>query len=314
MWIKGNKINCNLIKKIDFILIKFNCGLCSGSNEIELYDFYLDFFKRRPDYIWETNIKCPNCDGANYHDLKIYTKGIDLIIDVENERLIPEYQTEINKETIHYSLVYPKDRRYLIEIPLEFDIIESIVGNNSYLNYSTAINEIQQLLKKNEINTESTLLKFMYSSIISIFETYLFDLFINIVNSNPSILRKVVEDYKIFDREKIEKSNVFKEYDEIKNAVIKELQKINYHNINVITPLFKKSLSIDFSNQINGLSKMIEIRHDIVHRNGEDFNGNKHNIKLQQIDLLIKKVNEIVNYINKEYEIKNIQILPKDKE
>lgn len=312
MWIKGNTISSDLIKETDFILIKFNCGLCSVSNEIELYDFYFDFFKRRPEYIWETNLKCPNCDGANYHDLKIYINDVNLIIDVKNERLRSEFQTEINQESVFYSLVYPKDRNNLIEIPLEFDIIESIVGNNSYLNYTTAIHEIQELLKKNEINSESTLLKIMYSSIISIFETYLFDLFINIVNSNPKILRRVVENYKIFKREKIDKSNIFIELDEVKNAVIRELQKINYHNISVVVPLYKKSLSIDFSQQVSGLSKMIEVRHDIVHRNGEDFNGKKHNIKIQQINLLIEKTNEIVNYINIEYENKNIQILPKE--
>ena len=297
MWKKGNKIKKELIQGKNFIYFKFNCGLCSCSNEIEFYDFFFEYFERKPDFIWETNIKCSNCESANYHDISLSFENSGLIIKVESEA----EQYPVSQNTVYYSLIEPNIEDYFIEIPIEYDFIDFIVGNSYYNNYSNAINEIQELLKKNEINRENTLLKFIYSSIITIFETYLFDLFINTVNSNPIILRSVVENYKIFNGNKIQITNIFKECSEIKNKVIKELQKISYHNMNVVIPLFKESLSIDFSKKTIDLNKMINIRHDIVHRNGEDFKGNKHNINLQEITKLIEKINEIVNYINEEY-------------
>lgn len=295
MWEKGNKIDQELIHEKNFIYFKFNCGLCSCLTQIEFFDFFFEYFKRKPDFIWETNIKCPHCE-SNYHDISISTENSDLVIKVESEGGV----YPVNQNTVYYSLIETKTKKF-IEIPIEYDFIDFIVGNSYFSNYCNAINEIQELLKKREINSENTLLKFIYSSIITIFETYLFDLFINTVNSNPIILRNVVENYKIFNGTKIQITDIFKEYSEIKNKVMKELQKISYHNMNVVIPLFKESLSIDFSKKTIDLNKMINIRHDIVHRNGEDFNGNKHNINLQEISKLIEKTNEIVIFINEEY-------------
>ncbi len=283
MWVKGNKIKIDKINNNGFLLIRFNCGLCNGKNEILFYSLIPDFFIRRPHYIWSTNIGCTCCEKSNYHDIKIFYEDGFLIFDFENERNHQYFYNNVDKTSISYSLDKEDQNKYMMEIPLDFDAIESIIGNDSFLTFTSSIKEIQELLSKPEIRDENLVLKIIFSNVVTIFETYLSDLIINIINSDRNSLRKIVEDYGIFQKERIEKTNIFNVYETIKDSVISELQKISYHNLRVVIPLYKKTLSIDFADKITGLPEAIEIRHDIVHRNGKDFFGNMHEITLEKI-------------------------------
>ncbi len=224
--------------------------------------------------------------------------------------LVGAYQTNIDKNTIHYSFD-PEDSRFAMDIPFELDVIESIIGNDSYSNYIYSINELREILKVKQVTRESILLKIIYSNIITNLETYLFDLAINLVNSDKNSLRKVVENYGLFNNTKVAKNDIFTEYEAIKDSVISELQKKSFHNLSTVVPLFKKGFNIDFSKKINGLYRAVEIRHDIVHRNGMDFKGNTHNISTSDIKTLILKTNELVDYVNREFEKLEIKISSK---
>lgn len=313
MWTKGNKIHKDIIRDKDFILVKFKCGLCSGHNEYELVGFYADYFIRRPDYVWKTNVECPNCEASQYHDIKVHFKDEHLILDIQCERVSPEWQTEVNQDSVHYSFDQA-DNVHSWDIPFELDATESIIGNDSYSNYIYSITELREILRVKEITREPVLLKMIYSNIITLFETYLSDLVINIVNSDQDSLRKIVEDYGIFDKEKIEKGEIFKLFGGIKGSVIGELQKISFHNLGDVIPLYKRGLSIDFSGKISGLPEAIEVRHDIVHRNGRDFQGNAHTITIHMINTLMSITGDIVGFVNEEFEKKGIKILKEKKE
>lgn len=303
MWKQGNEISMAELQDIDTIFFRFNCGLCGAPNILEFYEFYSDFFLRRPEYKWKDNLECSTCEGANYHDIQLYYQNGFLHLEVENERT--DYmQTEVNPSSIFYNIDRDDIHENTIEIPLEFDFIESIIGNDFYGNYKKSISEIIALIEKSVIAQESTLLKILYSNVISIFETFLSDLIINAVNSHREVLERIVADYQIFGKEKIEKSNIFKEYFSIKENVNDELKKIIFHNLKVVIPLFKQTLEIDFSSKINGLHEAIIIRHDIVHRNGKDFNNMYHMITVDQLSELKKMTSEIVDFVNEEYNLK----------
>ena len=309
MWNKGNKIHKDLIKDKDFILIRFDCSLCLGRNDVELYGFFAEYFIRRPKYNWTTNLGCPNCDKSCYHDINIYYKENYLNLDITAERVNHEWQTEINQESIYFS-IDEKDNTHAMDIPFELDAIESIIGNDSYANYIFSIKKLREILRVKNIVNEDVLLKIIYSNIITNLETYLFDLAINLINSDVHSLRSVVENYGVFEKSKIEKRDIFNEYESIKNSVISELQQKSFHNLKTVIPLFKNGFSINFSHKINDLPKAIEIRHDIVHRNGRDFNGKAHKISLDDIKSLMSKTDELVDFVNQEFEKKNIKIIP----
>jgi hypothetical protein len=267
----------------------------------------LGYFTNRPDHIWDTEVECPACEGSNWQIIEIkYSSGyLRFNINCQNWT---EHPLKVNPNSIFYSLDARDVSQYSMEIPFELDVLESIIGNDSYANYIASITEIKDLLKVPEIQREKVLLKLFFSNTISIFETYLFDLIINAVNSDERTLRKVVQEYKLFEKEKIEKTDIFNTLDTIKADTIRKLQSLLYHNLSVIIPLFKDGLQIDFSHLIRELPEAIAVRHDIVHRNGRDFGGNEHSITIQKVTSLLTSTQEVVDFINHEFETKGIKI------
>lgn len=303
MWKQETKIPIAELKDIDTIFYRFNCGLCGSLNKLEFSEFYADFFTRRPESRWKDCLKCPICEGANYHDIQLYFENGFLYIDVQNERS-SYMQTEVDQSSIEYSIDKENTSHNNIEIPLEFDFIESIIGNDFYGNYKNSISEIIALIQKPAVVEESIILKILYSNVISIFETYLFDLIVNAVNTDQEALINIVSKYQIFGKEKLEKSNIFEEYRNIKANVNEELKNIVFHNLKIVIPLFKHTLEIDFSDKISSLNEAVNIRHDIIHRNGKDFNNMYHTITIDDVVSIIKSTSEIVDFVNVQYELR----------
>jgi hypothetical protein len=257
-------------------------------------------------------IECPRCEGyfLNTINLRLIDGCID--IKVECETYDDPFAPKIDSRYIFFSLDRKDITRRTVEIPLELDWRESILGNDSYSNYIESVTEIRDLLRVEQINSEPTLLRLFYGNIISALETYLSDLIINAVNSDEVTLKKVIQEHKLFGKEKIELSDIFITFATLKESAIKALQGLLYHNLNIILPLYKNAFRIDFSPLVGGLYDCIMIRHDIVHRNGRDFRGKVHNITVQQLHDLIDCTNEIVDYVNTEFQKLGINIVRPD--
>lgn len=301
MWIKGNKINIDNLIAQDFFLIKFDCGLCLIETELHFSGYSNDFFNKNPKHVIELSLECPEC--SNWHEINISSRNKKIIIDIECELVSKEYQTEIDSETIHYSLSLADNTKFSIEYPLELDRVDEIIGNDFVGNYKKSIQEIKEVIKTNEVINNPILRKLIYSNVITIFETYLSDLIINTVHSSTALQTKVVENYGIFDNEKIDLKNIYSTMSNLEREIITRLRSITYHNLNKVIPLYSKVLGINFSGVIGKLPKAITIRHDIVHRNGKTIDGESHAISIQIINDLILNVEAVSTYID--LEIKN---------
>lgn len=300
MWVKGSKIPISEITD-ELFIIKFNCGLCKGENSMEFFGLFPEFLQKRPKYVWSTVEGCPQCDKTNYHQVTISKNKEYLTIDIRSEGIDIDKPSDVKQESIFYSTDIKDKPEWCFEIPLEFEFIDVILDSDAYLNYVDSVAEIKSLmLRRKEILDEKIIRKIIYSNVFSALETYLFDLIINAVHKDEKYLRRAVEDHQIFAKEKIDRKDIFTAYGAIKMDVIKELQKIVYHNLTIVIPLFKNVLHIDFSTKIRDLPEAIKIRHDIVHRNGKDVDGNFHDITIDKINELIKVVDEIVEFINNE--------------
>lgn len=320
MWCQDSQIEPDLLKGKYSFMVRFQCGVCMHTNVMHFVGFYLGYFTNRPDHVFEDGFFCQQNDCSTPYVIEfvysrnIFCFNIKFFGEFENEDQEDNaFTPKIRKNSIYYSL-NPGDADLEVEdFYLDLESLESLLGNDSYANYISSVNEIRDLLSVKHISEERTLLKFFYSNLISLFETYLFDLIINAVNSDPETLRRMIEKYKLFDREKIEISDIFIKMDGLKEAVIQKLQSLIYHNLRVIIPLYKYSLLIDFTDLVKNLPEIIEIRHDIVHRNGKDLSGNEHNITIERVLEVVSLTNEIVDFINYEFERKGIKIQKPDK-
>lgn len=153
----------------------------------------------------------------------------------------------------------------------------------------------------------------LYANVITAMETYLSNIFIKSLIKNEKYLRSFVESYPKYSKgesidqentQKFKLSEVFKVYDKITEIVIDEVMSVMYHNLKKVKPMFKATFDVDFPNDMGEVYKAVEIRHDIVHRNGytkidkKTKTATQHEITKSEIKTLIEKVNGFISVVN----------------
>lgn len=177
-----------------------------------------------------------------------------------------------------------------------FDFIEPNL--EYYASFLQSINQIKEIAKtKLDKNTESFLLKLLYSNIITALETYLSEAFITLVFSHPKYTRNFVEKNKDFVNQKISFSNLYQEYEQVESKIKLYLSNLIWHKLEKIENLYKCTFNIYFSNK-RPIFTGIKNRHHLVHRGGKDKKGNKLDITAQELSQLIDNVCVFINDLN----------------
>ncbi len=89
-----------------------------------------------------------------------------------------------------------------------------------------------------------------------------------------------------------------------------KLAEVLYHNLSKVKVMYKKILDIDIiedNDEMAYLNNAVNIRHDIVHRNGRKNNDGKkedfHDISLDMIKDIILHVNKLVESVEEQIKI-----------
>lgn len=112
--------------------------------------------------------------------------------------------------------------------------------------------------------------------------------------------RKFVENFKDFENIKISIADIYKNTENIELRIKKTLREIIYHHLPRVKNIYKSTLDIDLGN-ISELMECISIRHDIVHRNGKDKDGNLQNINKEDIVRLASIVSDFIRNIESQF-------------
>ncbi|MBP6237175.1 MAG: hypothetical protein KA270_05390 [Saprospiraceae bacterium] len=300
MWKNTNIIPIEDLMGKDLLLFKFNCGLCQTETEILCYNFDINFFIRNADIPIKHNLGCPYCDKSNYHDFNLELDDNKLIIQVDSEGYIFE-PTPVNQNSIYYSICKEDITENSIEWVLELDFFEDLLGINSYKEYLTSINDVKILINEEKNNTNKLFRKLIFSNVITVLETYIALSILNIVFHDRETLINIVEKYNIFGNEKIEIRNIFNKMESLKSEVLLNLQNKVFHNFNFVVPLLKKGFGIDITPYLGELIHFIEIRHDIIHRNGRDKENIEKFINVEDLENLIYQINLLVNFLEHQF-------------
>lgn len=147
------------------------------------------------------------------------------------------------------------------------------------------------------VDSKKLLYRVLYANIISSMEAFLCDTLIQRVLSNEDTKRHFVECFKDFSEEKIPISQVFQCINNLDSRIKMVLREIIFHNLPRVKNIYKTTLGVDLGN-IQGLMECVGIRHDIVHRNGNDKNGNLRDITQSDVEDLAALVSELIHRIN----------------
>ena len=122
-------------------------------------------------------------------------------------------------------------------------------------------------------------------------------LFFTSWNSLFSSMKKFIENCIEFQKRKFALSDIYNRLGLLRNEILSYLQDLLYHNLYVIGGLYRDCLGIELGD-LSDLSKAVQIRHDIVHRNGKNKDGVMHNISKPDVVDVWKKVEKLVEYVN----------------
>lgn len=172
-----------------------------------------------------------------------------------------------------------------------FNHIKNMFTEHTSFFYSFEEN-VQNLKHLLEIKTDKqqALNYLLYSNVITLLETYLSDVFISTVCNFLPLMRRLLESDPEFKNRKFDLSDIFSKYDNLHTDIQEYLSGLLYHNISKIKNLYESVLSISFPSDLVFLYKAVDVRHDLVHRNGKSKKGIKHKIGKTDVDNLLSSV------------------------
>lgn len=177
---------------------------------------------------------------------------------------------------------------------------EAIISNTEF--FETFKREIENLteLNKQSFNNPSldkTLRKQIYVGTIATMETYLSDAFINTTLNSQEYTKKFVKTFHDFKEHSLTLNDLFDYYDKIEKICRKALLEILYHNLSKLKGMYKDTLDIEIG-EIGEPYKAINIRHNLVHRNGKSKDGIEVEINQEIVASLLNMIEEFITKID----------------
>ncbi len=274
-----------------FIELEFECDSCHNLITTDGYgvpspnymaDKASDSYNTSEDYV-----VCENCNKEfNIEIHSGYGDGYVEIYDIDDNTKIA-----IN------------------EIPEEYDEyideqIETYLFSSNFLNiFNTEIQKLKDLNKLNtgDLETDKTLKRLIYSGAITCLEDYLSTTLINSILNDDELFKRFVRTFKNIKDRKFSLSEIFEKQEQLKDIVKKELVDIIYHDLAKVKGMYEDTFEIEFP-KIEDISKIVINRHNMVHRNGKDKEGNEISIDttslnevIEKVEIFIKNVDDIIN-------------------
>lgn len=120
--------------------------------------------------------------------------------------------------------------------------------------------------------------RMVFSHQVTALEAYLGDTLINAVMGDATAMQRLIEQDDDLAKEKFTLVEISKEPALVKRKVQEHLRSILYHNLAKVDALYNIALGIRILNEAKdraSLFKAVTLRHDCVHRNGFDKDGNE---------------------------------------
>ena len=177
----------------------------------------------------------------------------------------------------------------------EEQYIHIVKKESPYKDFITSMNETLSLMDIPVKRTEQryVLYRQIYSSIISIMETYLCERLLKSIDGDERLLRN----YILYHKSKTD----FNE-DDIREARCFLMEKQVYHRLDKVSKIYTATFKFAFP-QYGNIERAITTRNDIVHRNGKTTNRQTVIISKKDIKRISEDVKQLISKI--EYDVCN---------
>ena len=273
---------------VDSLSVKFECKKCgqiveSDSISVPTPNFMAEKSGDSYNNYWDSAY----CDCGEEYEISVYAGFSGGYIEIDG--LENEDKVEIIEKYTELDEYYEEQ-------------INSILAEKNY--YDLFIKEINNLKRLNGIDIndhelQKTLLRQIFSGAITCLEEYLSSTLIREVIQNDENFKNFVRTFHDIRNERFSLSEIFEKLDQLKDTVKRRLLDIIYHDLPKVKGMYEDSLKIKFP-EIGDLMKDIISRHDMVHRNGKNKDGEEIIISRQVVESVISRVEIFVGEIESE--------------
>lgn len=173
----------------------------------------------------------------------------------------------------------------------EYDYYLYLTLNDVDKIFEQEISNLKKLLKNSRVDSNNpTFCKMIYAHAVTILEVYLEDMVKALIISNEDFLKNTIKNVKPFSDTKFKLGEISLEQDGIKKFVLRKLSENIFHDIPKAIKIFSGIIESKLSVNIENVCAITSKRHDIVHRNGKNKEGDTLEIDEASADLSIKTV------------------------
>ncbi len=276
--------------------IAFSCPICQFSNVItlEVAEVRKADGAIMPDTPSQYDvISCRGCSASI--SIEYHTNNGSFIVELED---FPE--TVVAPSWAQFSEYDEYDYKDLW-------IVEDIPSDPERMIMST-LADIRRLLgDRKDAPHSATLMRMAFAQQVSVMEAYLSDTLITEVNKSESALAGLIKDDRELKDRKITLLDSLTKPDIVKGIVAQYLREQLYHNLSRVESLYDLALHITLfpSTDVRSrLNKAMPVRHDCVHRNGKDKQGNaRTDVTYEYVMSIERDILALVEHV--EEELKN---------
>ncbi|MBW4667923.1 MAG: hypothetical protein KME60_10950 [Cyanomargarita calcarea GSE-NOS-MK-12-04C] len=231
--------------------------------------------------------------------------GTSILAKIQGEVIQEDEKWEIfDYEVLEADFYPPNDNDY-------DEYYSSVILSNTdfYGTFLESLEKIEALLyaevpvinQENTVDVRQYLFRLLYINVITVLETFLSDAFINTVLQKRVLIRKFVESNPEFAKQKFSLQELFSTVDKIDDEVKKYLSSQMWHNLKKVKPMYKATLDIEFPEDLKKFFKAIDVRHDLVHRNGKSKSGEEIILTPENMKELVADIRKLVDYIHNQF-------------
>ncbi|MGT3339624.1 hypothetical protein ACVSUB_21510 [Yersinia enterocolitica] len=151
-------------------------------------------------------------------------------------------------------------------------------------------------------DTSPLVLKMKFSYIVTLMESCLGDMLKGFIFSDNKYIINALNGVKELKEIKVPLIEVHQNSDLINKSILKVLSEYLYHNVEKIVPIYRsvvgETLPDNIKKELGKIIKIVNMRHDIVHRNGYDIEGTEIELTSEIYNTAIQDIVDFVTAMN----------------
>lgn len=258
------------------ITLRFTCPECGEDVESEALSV------PSPDFAAENN-----SDSMNYDDYEVVCEhcGRSFQATIYNAM----YGGEVEVEDVDDVTV---EEEYS---EADEDYYDRLLYQETHTETEQAIDAIEEIPGE----VKSNLYRLLYANLISKMEVFLCDTIVQQVLSSDATKKKFLQTYTPLADQQFPMKAIYAKYDALDTIIRNALTSIVYHDLKLVRKLYVNTLDVTIPEN-KDIEEAIQIRHDIVHRNGKDKDGNLREIKKENVLKLAQTVADFISEIEEQ--------------